>query len=236
MGKKKQGIFTPFEFYKIKELSSLDLDVLSFYRYYTLEGHKHCCEISNEKICEKFEGRFGVRNLQKIKKKLKDLGLIKTDGGVRVWYIGLPEMNNEGDEQQCVPGANNLIQKDEQQFAHKKEKEIEKKEIIKEIKEIKETAMKNDLILDEMLDRKNKPAFKEWFYKKEELKNVIDAIKEDKEGCYDKDAIKEKVDFWYKIWYSETKEWVNDRKEEKVKKSKEEEKKDYFSENGIEWF
>ena len=264
MEKMNQGIFKPFEFYKIKELNSLDLDVLAFYRYYTLEGHNHCCEMSNEKICEKFYGRFGVRNLRMIKKKLKDLGLIKTDGGIKVWYVGdeeaiqeSPEKNEnndeggqnlspqggknpvKGEEKSCIEGRKNPVKGEEESFLHKKEKK-EKKEIKKEIKKEKDSVMKNDLILDEMIDRKNKPEFKEWVYANENLKNVIDAIKNNEEDCYDKDTIKDKVGFWYKVWYNETKEWINEKNEEKKikesKKSKEEDKKDLISEMmEIEW-
>ena len=97
------GIFIPFEFYKYggeKGLNVLDLNVLALYRCYTLYGDNHCCEMSNEKVCEKFGGRFGVRNLRMIKKKLKDLGLIKTDGGIKVWYLGFDgfERMNEMNE------------------------------------------------------------------------------------------------------------------------------------------
>ena len=81
-------ILIPREIWSIEELSVKECIVLSIYRYYTVNGNFHYCALSNDEMCKmsrlKDKSHFG-----KIKKHLKDLGYIRTDGGVKVTYLGV---------------------------------------------------------------------------------------------------------------------------------------------------
>ena len=81
-----EGIFIPKEILEIEGISNTERMVLSIYRYYTVEGELHYCSLKNEDIC-KMVWLKNERNLRVIKKHLKDLGYIRTDGGIKVTYI-----------------------------------------------------------------------------------------------------------------------------------------------------
>ena len=81
------GIFIPDEILLNEKLKGMERILLAFYWYYTVNGDLHCCKMRNEDICKKI-GISEVRKMQRLKSHLKDLGLIKTDGGIRVYYIG----------------------------------------------------------------------------------------------------------------------------------------------------
>ncbi len=83
-----KGIFIPDEILEIEELNNTECMVLSIYRYYTIEGNLHFCTLCNEDICKKVRLK-DKSNLRRIKKHLKDLGYIKTDGGLKVTYLGV---------------------------------------------------------------------------------------------------------------------------------------------------
>ena len=80
-----KGIFIPFEFFERKELSQTERIVLAVYKFYTEKGTNHCCTLRNQDICKMID----LKNsdyLAHIKKHLKELGYIRTDGGIRVYY------------------------------------------------------------------------------------------------------------------------------------------------------
>ena len=84
-----KGLFIPNEILDldIKDLSNTECMVLAIYWYYTVEGSLHCCKLPNKDVCKKARIK-DVRKLQRIKKHLKELGYIRTDGGITVTYIG----------------------------------------------------------------------------------------------------------------------------------------------------
>lgn len=83
-----EGIFIPMEFLEREELTITECMVLSIYRYYTIKGKQHCCSLRNDDIC-KIVRLKDKRNFRRIKRHLKELGYIRTDGGVRVIYLGV---------------------------------------------------------------------------------------------------------------------------------------------------
>ena len=153
----------PGEFYKIKELKGLERDVLALYKYYTEKGNNKCCCLNAVQIAEYFN--VSSRYIKNVKKHLKELGFIRTDGGIKVTYIGVkggttvppkgePQFTPKGTT--VHPGVNHsspqkgttVHPKGEPQFTHKEEKK-EKEEIKKEEKR----KMTNfDLLISELPD------------------------------------------------------------------------------------
>ena len=82
-----EGIFIPKEILKLKELTSTEKMVLALYKYYTEQGNYKCCSLTKPQIAEDLG--ISVDYMKKIKTHLKDLGYIKTDGGIRVIYVGV---------------------------------------------------------------------------------------------------------------------------------------------------
>lgn len=146
-----EGIFIPKEFYKIKELNGIERDVLAIYKYYTENGNNKCCSLNNTQIAEFLN--VSTRYLRMVKTHLKKLGYIRTDGGIKVTYLGVqvgstvPTLQEEvgstvptiNDEQvgSTVPTdrkyssyqvGSTVPIKQEVQFLHKKEKKEIKKE------------------------------------------------------------------------------------------------------------
>lgn len=140
-----KGIFVPDEFLEDGRLNLTECMVLSIYRYYTVEGDQHCCMLKNKDVSKMV--RISERNLQFIKKHLKDIGYIRTDGGIKVTFIkdrGEASFTPKG-EASFTPGVKKEAKKGEASFAHKKEK---KRKIKKEIKKEKMTNF--DLLLERL--------------------------------------------------------------------------------------
>lgn len=74
------------EILKMNDLGGTEKIVLGFYRYYTVEGRYKCCCMTNSQIAEYLN--ISIYNLRKIKAHLKQLGYIRTDGGIKVTYTG----------------------------------------------------------------------------------------------------------------------------------------------------
>lgn len=79
-------------FLENKELNHTECVVLAIYRHYTLKTDQHCCTLSNKEVCDSI-GLKDVRNLQRSKKHLKELGYIKTDGMI-VTYVSFDESDD----------------------------------------------------------------------------------------------------------------------------------------------
>lgn len=135
-----KGVFIPSEFYKDKNLKGLERDVLALYKYYTENGTSKCCCLNSVQIAEYFN--VSSRYIKSVRKYLKELGYIRTDGGIKVIYVGLkgePEFPSKGTtvpprvNQSSPQKGTTVPPKGEPQFPHKKEKK-EKKEIKKEEK------------------------------------------------------------------------------------------------------
>ena len=92
----RKGLFIPEEILELDDLGWTECAVLAVYWYYTVEGDLHCCKLPNKEVCKKVRLK-DVRRLGRIKQHLKDLGLIKTDGGITVTYIG----NENIDKNKC---------------------------------------------------------------------------------------------------------------------------------------
>ena len=123
------------EFYKIKELKGTERDVLALYKYYTEKGKNKCCSMTNDQIAD--ELNISTRYLREIKKHLKDLGYIRTDGGIKVTYLGVKGGATVpgGEELQLLKGGTTAPKrrsysstKEELQLPHKKEKKEKKEE------------------------------------------------------------------------------------------------------------
>ena len=82
-----EGIFIPKEFYKDTELKGLERDVLALYKYYTENGTSKCCCLNSVQIAEYFN--VSSRYIKSVRQHLKELGYIRTDGGIKVIYVGL---------------------------------------------------------------------------------------------------------------------------------------------------
>lgn len=90
--KELEELFIPFEFYKTKELNSSERCVLAIYRHYTIEDEQHYCSVTNSQIADYLN--ISVVYVKKIKKHLKELGYIKTDG-TKVIYLGVKKHTNK---------------------------------------------------------------------------------------------------------------------------------------------
>lgn len=137
-----EGIFIPKEFYKNIELKGLERDILALYKYYTENGTSKCCCLNNSQIAEIF--CVSERYLRMVKRHLRELGYIRTDGGIKVYYIGFEvgstvpidrKHSSSGRKHSSYQAGSTVPIKQEAQFLHKKEKK-EKKEIKKEEKRI----------------------------------------------------------------------------------------------------
>ena len=175
-----EGIFIPKEFYKNIELKGLERDILALYKYYTENGTSKCCCLNNSQIAEIF--CVSERYLRMVKRHLKELGYIRTDGGIKVYYIGfevgstvpIDRKHSSYQAGSTVPQVGSTVPiKQEAQFLHKKEKK-EKKEIKKEEKRI----MTNfEMLLDKLTSDYKTPERIEYIKDKyEERINNTDLI------------------------------------------------------------
>ena len=135
-----EGIFIPKEFYKDTELKGLERDVLALYKYYTENGTSKCCCLNSVQIAEYFN--VSSRYIKSVRQHLKELGYIRTDGGIKVIYVGLKGEVQLPPKGATAPPKGNCSSpqkgstappKGEPQLPHKKEKK-DKKEIKKEEK------------------------------------------------------------------------------------------------------
>lgn len=83
---KEKGIWIPDEILQDTRLDLSVKAVLAVYKYYTIEGELHCCILTNEQIADKIG--ISIPTVQRAKRLLKKLKLIKSDGGIKVWYKG----------------------------------------------------------------------------------------------------------------------------------------------------
>ena len=80
-------VFIPNEILKVKDLNITEKVVLAIYKYYTEQGKYKCCSLSKPQIAD--ELGISVDYMKDIKKHLNELGYIRTDGGIRVIYLGV---------------------------------------------------------------------------------------------------------------------------------------------------
>ena len=135
-------VFIPNEILKLKDINITEKVVLSIYKYYTEQGKYKCCSLSKPQIAD--ELGISVDYVKDIKKHLKELGYIRTDGGIRVIYLGIQggDITPTGGGYNTQGGGYNTHQVGDITpsewgiyHPHKKEKK-EKKEIKKEEKSV----------------------------------------------------------------------------------------------------
>ena len=135
-------VFIPNEILKLKDINITEKVVLSIYKYYTEQGKYKCCSLSKPQIAD--ELGISVDYVKDIKKHLKELGYIRTDGGIRVIYLGIQggDITPTGGGYNTQGGGYNTHQVGDITPSewgiyppHKKEKK-DKKEIKKEEKRI----------------------------------------------------------------------------------------------------
>ena len=156
-------VFIPNEILKLKDLNITEKVVLSIYKYYTEKGKYKCCSLSKPQIAD--ELGISVDYVKDIKKHLKELGYIRTDGGIRVIYLGIqggditPSNEIQGDN--ITPGGGGYntqgggynthqvgdITPTKWGIYHPHKKEKENK---KEIKKEKKVMTNFDLLLDKL--------------------------------------------------------------------------------------
>lgn len=93
-----KGIFTPIEIQTLDTITWTEKALLSIYYYFTTEGKYKCCSMKNEDLY-KNELKISKNTFERAKKHLKELGYIRTNGGIRVWYLGIkPKETKEIEE------------------------------------------------------------------------------------------------------------------------------------------
>ena len=194
-----KGFFIPCAFGKLK-LTQIEEKLLATYRYYTLKGDYHHCALTNKKISEMLY--VNERSIKRAKKKLKDLGYIKTNGGTRVWYVGIDieetETVDEVDEvdetetdiEPVKPVETDIVKQEitETKQVEEVEKDIVKKEITetKQVEEVEKDIVKpveTDIVkpveTDIVMEKDNKTNFDKLFeqlpdeYKHEEMMKYL---------------------------------------------------------------
>lgn len=184
----------PIEFQKLEELNNTECMVLAIYRYYTVEGDLHYCSLSNEDICKMVRLK-DTSNLRRIKNHLKELGYIRTDGGIKVTYVGISgeDIKVQKEDIKTLPGEDikvqkmdikvqgediNVqktdikVQKTDINVLHKEEKRKE------EIKKEKRSELTNyDLLLEKLPDTYKTP--EKISYIKEHFMERINSVKKD---------------------------------------------------------
>ena len=142
-----KGFFIPLEFGKLK-LTQIEEKLLATYRYYTLlkNGYHHCA-LTNKKLAEMLY--VNERSIKRAKKKLKDLGYIKTNGGIRVWYVGIGV-----EETETVDEVEETV---EEQVNEPVDEQVEETESTEneEVDEVEETDNKIDNKTDIVMEKSN---------------------------------------------------------------------------------
>ena len=87
-----KGIFIPFEFYELG-LTSTEREILAIYKYCTEEEPLKCSVYTNQRIADMI--KVNVKTVIRAKKRFKELGYIRTDGGIRTYYLGINKGQNE---------------------------------------------------------------------------------------------------------------------------------------------
>lgn len=163
-----EGIFIPKEFYKDKNLNGLERDVLALYKYYTEKGKNKCCSLNISQIADILN--VSTRYLRMVKKHLIDLGYIRTDGGIKVTYLGMQVGSTvpTSRKHSSYQVGSTVPIKQEAQFLHKKDikdKEEEKREmtnldlLLDRLPENYKTSEIVEFIKSNYLDRINKLDF-----------------------------------------------------------------------------
>ena len=182
-----KGFFIPLDFGKLK-LTQIEEKLLATYRYYTIKGDYHHCALTNKKLAEMLY--VNERSIKRAKKKLKDLGYIKTNGGTRVWYVGIDIEETEivDEVEETVDEVEEPTETDIEPVEEKVEEKVKKTEIT-ENEEVDEIDNKTNNKID------NK---KDIVMEKSNIERIIDTL-----GDFYKTPEK------LKYFYDKQQEWVD---------------------------
>lgn len=79
-------ITIPVDEFKGLGLNPVEKMILAIYKYYCEKGKCKCCKMTNEAISEELE--VSLATVVRTKRALKEMNLIRTDGGIKVYYLG----------------------------------------------------------------------------------------------------------------------------------------------------
>ena len=146
-----------------------------------------CCKQPNESIYTKLH--ISEKTFKKVKKHLKELGYIRTDGGIRVYYLGVENKMTESDtEEQITEEVEEPTETDIEPVEEKVEEKVKKTEST-ENEEVDEIDNKTNNKID------NK---KDIVMEKSNVERIIDTL-----GDFYKTPEK------LKYFYDKKQEWVD---------------------------
>lgn len=174
------GIFIPNEIKTLKTINLAEKVLLSIYWYYT-NGKLKCCKKTNEDIYN--ELMVSKNTFHRMKTHLKELGYIRTDGGIRVYYLGVGNKMTESDtEEPTETDIEPVEEKVETETV--KQESTENEEFIKE--DIVETDIVKPVETDRVMEKENKTNFDKLVeqlpdeFKHEEMVKYLMSEKSDK--------------------------------------------------------
>ena len=181
------GIFIPDEIKTLKTINLAEKVLLSIYWYYT-NGKLKCCKKTNEDIYN--ELMVSKNTFHRMKTHLKELGYIRTDGGIRVYYLGVCNdvKDKEITETKPVDEVEEPTETDIEPVEEKVEEKVKKTEIT-ENEEVDEIDNKTNNKID------NK---KDIVMEKSNIERIIDTL-----GDFYKTPEK------LKYFYDKQQEWVD---------------------------
>ena len=187
------GIFIPDEIKTLKTINLAEKVLLSIYWYYT-NGKLKCCKKTNEDIYN--ELMVSKNTFHRMKTHLKELGYIRTDGGIRVYYIGVC---NDVKDKEMTETKQVVDEVDE--VEEKVEEKVNETETVKEqVKEVKPDIVKQESTENEEVDEidnktNNK---KDIVMEKSNIERIIETL-----GDFYKTPEK------LKYFYDKQQEWVD---------------------------
>lgn len=137
------GIFIPNEIKTLKTINLAEKVLLSIYWYYT-NGKLKCCKKTNEDIYN--ELMVSKNTFHRMKTHLKELGYIRTDGGIRVYYLGVENKMTESYTEEVEEPTETDIEQVEEKV---------EKEIVKQVK----TDIVKPVETDRVMEKENKTNF-----------------------------------------------------------------------------
>ena len=145
------GIFIPDEIKTLKTINLAEKVLLSIYWYYT-NGKLKCCKKTNEDIYN--ELMVSKNTFHRMKTHLKELGYIRTDGGIRVYYLGV--CNDVKDKEMTET-------EEVEEVEEKVEEKVNKTEITENEEVVEEDIVKQDIVkqveTDKVMEKENKTNF-----------------------------------------------------------------------------
>lgn len=158
------GIFIPDEIKTLKTINLAEKVLLSIYWYYT-NGKLKCCKKTNEDIYN--ELMVSKNTFHRMKTHLKELGYIRTDGGIRVYYLGVGNKMTESDPEEqiteevvepVIDEVEEPTEPDIEPVEEKVEEQVKKTEITENEEDIEEETVK-PVETDIVMEKENKTNF-----------------------------------------------------------------------------